>query len=203
MNRNLSTIESDVNSFIDSLSTAPYDIDTRLRLLLTCLTSNKNDWKLLERATGLSAEKWRQFTRGTTKVSSSMLEVVGKTWPQYAFWLITGVSDEKHGHHAPHRIWAFPNLDPDDEYEPEGKYSNYEKTTTYFKSASKLVSDLWPLGAPRESFNSDFRGGGKWGKAKKTDKRLSADLDLLHKLAELKDREFLANNSQFENTQEE
>lgn len=170
-----------------------YDIDTRLRLLLAVLTEGKNDWKSLERATPIAAEKWRQYARGTTKASVSMVEAIGKTWPQYAFWLVTGVSDEQHGHHAPHEMWAFPNLNPDKEYEETktGKYSNYEKTTTYFKSASKLAAELWPLGEPRDAFKTET--GGKWEKAKEINKHLAADLELLLALGDLKDKEFCLN----------
>ncbi len=109
-------------------------------------------------------------------------------------------------------MWAFPNLNPDKEYEETktGKYSNYEKTTTYFKSASKLAAELWPLGEPREAFNGalklnqsskEIETGGKWGKAKEVNKHLAADLNLLLALGDLKDKEFLSNNPYLEDTQ--
>lgn len=211
MKRKLSSSHEDVDNNVDSLLNSQFNIDTRLKLILTCLTNNKNDWKSLERDTGIAAEKWRQYTRGTTKASVSMLDAVGKTWPQYAFWLMTGVSDERHGHHPPNQIWAFPNFDPHQERRETktGVEDNYEKTTSYFKHASKLATELWPLGGPFESFNYlgkvdktsttgksslELEIKGKWGTARKTNKRLAADLDLLQTLASLKEREFLLNN---------
>lgn len=200
-----------VDSYVGSLVNSQFNIDTRLKLLLACLTNNKNDWKSLERDTGIVAEKWRQYTRGTTKASVSMLDAIGKAWPQYAFWLMTGVSDERHGHHPPNHIWAFPNLDPHQEHREikTGVEDNYEKTTTYFRHASKLAAELWPLGGPFEPFHQlgkvdgtapagkaklEIAIRGKWETARKTNKRLAADLDLLHALGSLKEREFLLNN---------
>lgn len=211
MKRKSSSGHENIDSYVDSLLNSQFNIDTRLKLLLTCLTNNKNDWKSLERETGIAAEKWRQYTRGTTKASVSMLDAVGKAWPQYAFWLITGVSDERHGHHPPNHIWAFPNFDPHQERRETktGVEDNYEKTTSYFKLASKLATELWPLGGPFESFtylgkadDASTTGKstlgleikGKWGTARKTNQRLAADLDLLLTLASLKEREFLLNN---------
>lgn len=76
-------------------------VDDRLRLLLQQLTGGKADWKQLEERTGVSAEKWRNFHRGQTKASVEMLERTSQCWPEYAFWLVTGVSDWQHGHSQP------------------------------------------------------------------------------------------------------
>lgn len=208
MTKNLSSPSETDSSLVDF---SHYNIDTRLKLLLMCITDSKNDWKALERETGINAEKWRQFRRGATKASTSMLDAVGKTWPQYAFWLMTGVSDERHGHHPPHRIWAFPNFDPHQEREvtKRGIQDNYEKTTSYFIQAARLATELWPLGGPYDSFNAlgkieeesivgkpavGIEIKGKWRTAKQTNKRLAADLELLQTLGSLKEREFLMNN---------
>lgn len=86
------------------LTAAVYNIDVRARLLLEHITGKKNNWKLMERATEISAEKWRQYGRGSTSVSSAMVEALGKAWPQYAFWLVTGREDVDCGHVSPVQI---------------------------------------------------------------------------------------------------
>lgn len=157
-------------------TTVVYNIDVRVRLLLAHITHDKNDWKLLERATGVAAEKWRQYGRGSTSASTAMLSALGQTWPQYAFWLVTGVSDELHGHHAPNAALAFPNLTPGTAYENPRvvEHGDFEKTILYFQSAGKLAAKLFPFTKPN-------------------DVRLEGDLILLAKRLELKEKEFVFN----------
>lgn len=163
-----------------------YNIEVRSRLLLEHITNKKNDWKLLERATGIPAEKWRQFGRGSTAPSSAMLEALGRNWPQYAFWLMTGVSDELHGHHAPNAALAFPNFHPTTAYQATRvtDHTGSEKTISYFQSASQLAVQLFPFFKQCEK---------DWRVVTKTDARIEGDLILLATLAKLKENEFVFN----------
>lgn len=80
--------------------TSSWNIDVRLRLLVASVLSTRNDWKQLELLTGVGAEKWRQWHRGTTNPSIFMIESVCRAWPQYAFWLTTGLTDPYFGHRS-------------------------------------------------------------------------------------------------------
>ncbi|KOC20385.1 hypothetical protein GL58_12930 [Comamonas testosteroni] len=126
-----------------------------------------------------------------------MIEAVGQKWPQYALWLVTGVSDEKHGHHAPHPMWSFPNFDPDAENDPNGS-GHYEKTTEFFRLAAHLASTAWQAGPPRQSMNES--GDCKVQSLNRKDKHFERNFTLLQTLWELKEKEFLANNSQYDTT---
>lgn len=152
MERNLATLDDDVNKQVDGLAGQPYTLDTRMRLLVSVVTSGKHSWANLAAETGIAAERWRQFGRGSTRVSVDMVEAVAQRWPQYAFWLTTGVSDEKHGHHAPHPMWAFPRFSEVFEFAKQGFEAkpNFPKTTAYFSAASKLAKEVWEAGTPRE-----------------------------------------------------
>lgn len=115
-----------------------YSIDIRLRFLINEVTRGRADWKALQHKTGVSAEKWRNFNRGATKSSSEMIEAVSKEWPQYAFWLVTGVSDEHHGHHAATPYLGFPRLGSC----PSEKST--EDATSYFRDCANAIEKIWP-----------------------------------------------------------
>lgn len=194
MTRKISTHSEPVKAPDQPLPSQTYDAETRLLLLIGYVTTSKSDWKGMERETGIPAERWRQFMRGSTKASVQMLEAVAQRWPQYAFWLLTGISDERHGHHPPHARWSFPALDDDSEHDQTTETNFYEKTSEYFRLACRLARLVWAYGDQNEPFNTGASTD-KLSKAKRADKRIDADFLLLTTLAELKDREFAANNA--------
>lgn len=80
-------------------------IDGRLKLIIDNATrTTNNSWKALETETGIKAEKWRQFHRGSTKASGEMIEAVAKNWPDFAFWLACGDTEPERGHVAPPNV---------------------------------------------------------------------------------------------------
>jgi hypothetical protein len=58
-------------------------------------------WGKLEVKTGVSSQRWRKSFSKLQRPTPDMLESAFKTWPKHAFWLATGVQDEKYGHTAP------------------------------------------------------------------------------------------------------
>jgi len=114
-----------------------YTIDVRLHILINEVTRGKADWKGLSDKTGVSAEKWRNFNRGATKASTEMIEAICMEWPQYAFWLTTGVSDENGGHHAPMPYLGFPRL---------GRSlteAATEDATEYYRDCANAIQKIW------------------------------------------------------------
>lgn len=82
-----------------------HTVDGRLRSLLQKLTGGTSGWKSLEHMTGVAAEKWRNFHRGQTKASIELIESIARVLPEYAFWLLAGITDEEHGHISPDLAW--------------------------------------------------------------------------------------------------
>lgn len=81
-------------------------IYNRARTLIEQSTDPRQRFKELSERTGISAESWKTFWNRGTKISGEMVEALGRAWPQYAFWLATGITDAPHGH-----IDAYPDDD--------------------------------------------------------------------------------------------
>jgi hypothetical protein len=79
------------------------DLSKRLLALVDAkLSEEKNFFAALERATDVDRETWKHWYQKTSVVDPSTKLLTGAfyAWPQYAFWLATGIDDEKFGHIA-------------------------------------------------------------------------------------------------------
>jgi transcriptional regulator with XRE-family HTH domain len=70
----------------------------RLRAVVESHTESHRRFKELEEKTGLKAASWQNFWNGRQRPTWEMIELASKAWPQYAFWISTGIHDEEHGH---------------------------------------------------------------------------------------------------------
>lgn len=77
------------------------DISTRTREVIEKKTSERGRVKELERLTGLSASSWKNYLNGQQKATTAMVECISKTYPEMAFWIATGATDEWFGHISP------------------------------------------------------------------------------------------------------
>lgn len=84
-------------------------ITNRLKLIIECNTSTGKKFKELEGRTGIPAGTWRTWWNRGTAPSGEMIETASKAWPQYAFWLATGLEDSAYGHVSPADA-GYPNL---------------------------------------------------------------------------------------------
>lgn len=84
-------------------------IAERLRILIEQCTKETRRFKDLEERSTVSAEAWRSFWNAKQRPSAEMIEAAAQNWPQFAFWLATGISDEPFGHRAPH-YFELPSL---------------------------------------------------------------------------------------------
>lgn len=76
-------------------------VAVRLKLVLLAMTPERGRFPSLEQKTGIPTATWRTWwTRGGTP-SGLLLEAVGKLWPEYAYWLLTGHTDVRCGHDMP------------------------------------------------------------------------------------------------------
>ena len=46
-------------------------------------------------------ERLRNIERGTIRAGDDILDPIAENWPEYAYWLMTGKTDEEHGHISP------------------------------------------------------------------------------------------------------
>ena len=79
MERNIATPDDDVNKQVDALAGRPYTLDTRMRLLVSAVTNGKHSWAYLAAETGIAAERWRQFGRGSAVDSVPPAALPGAT----------------------------------------------------------------------------------------------------------------------------
>ena len=83
------------------MSSIEGDISTRVREVIEARTSEKGRVKELERLTGISASSWKNFLNGQQKATISMAEKLSHAFPELAFWIATGISDDHYGHVTP------------------------------------------------------------------------------------------------------
>ncbi|MFY3858114.1 hypothetical protein ACOTH4_28345 [Achromobacter xylosoxidans] len=119
-----------------------YDIEVRMRLLINEVLHEKKDWKGLEQLTGVKSVKWRHFHSEVTKASLEMLEALFRTYPEYAFWLATGISDEDAGHLAPLKH-EFPGRPIED----HPTFARQAATSAYFRDCQQAADLTWKFEA--------------------------------------------------------
>jgi hypothetical protein len=134
--------------------------------LIESKTSKLNRFKELEEKTSIPAVSWRKaFSRGQ-RPTVEMIEGISKLWPEYAFWMNTGISDRLHGH-----------LEPGSDEAWYRQYFADEKVTANLKGRIRTAAkDLF---AKQIEFN-------EWLESK-TVEVADDDLDQLHYLHEIKD----------------
>jgi hypothetical protein len=115
------------------------NIAARMKLVILAQTPDKRRFPTLETVTGISENTWRTWWKRGGTPSGALVEGVAKAWPEYAFWVATGLTDVEFGHRIP------PLHDSVQGYVsnyPEGKLK-VERTLAaeYFK-VSKELQDL-------------------------------------------------------------
>lgn len=51
--------------------------------------------------TGISKFTWANIELGKQQPNGEHIEAIAKKWPEFAYWLVTGETDEAHGHTSP------------------------------------------------------------------------------------------------------
>lgn len=125
----------------------PYTIEDRLYLLLReqggredqddseeslGQFARKGFWSMLSAHSTVTSGRWRNFFSGQQKAAPDMIEAAAKLWPQYAFWLATGITDGCNGHVAPTTAVTFP----------ERFYGEDDLSSSYFRQSISLNTEL-------------------------------------------------------------
>ncbi|MEN3110388.1 hypothetical protein ACFONG_10300 [Uliginosibacterium paludis] len=106
-------------------------IGDRLRLLISSQTPEKRRFPLLRELTGVTESTWRTWWSRGGVPSGALVEGAAKTWPEYAFWISTGVEDQQFGHFAP-KGCGFPTA----------TRASEEVVKTYFETLLKANQEL-------------------------------------------------------------
>ncbi|MDO8067907.1 hypothetical protein [Janthinobacterium sp. SUN206] len=77
------------------------NLSSRLKAVVIEKTTEYRRFKQLEDLTSVQADTWKSWYHGRQRPTAEMIEEAGKNWPEYAFWLTTGISDPDYGHIAP------------------------------------------------------------------------------------------------------
>ena len=78
-----------------------------------------NHFLWFEDMTGIKASKWRDLERGKTRaVTAEMIDALCSTWPEYAYWFVTGKIESPRGQCTPDDYLGFTGLGP---IEPGGR----------------------------------------------------------------------------------
>lgn len=92
------TLENRNNMKIEQKS---LNLSARLRVIVLEKTDEYRRFKQLEVLTSIATNAWKNWYHGRQRPTAEMIESAAKLWPEYAFWLATGISDAEYGHSAP------------------------------------------------------------------------------------------------------
>lgn len=82
------------------------DIIYRITAVIRHVADPRRRLKHLEEETGIPDRNWKQVWSGKQRPTAHMIESLSRRWPQYAFWVATGITDEVNGHTAPPNAWT-------------------------------------------------------------------------------------------------
>lgn len=88
-------------------------LNERALLAVLAVTPERGRPRFLEERTSVPAESWKKFLLGRQRATLEMLEAVCREWPEYAFWISTGLTDVEHGHVAISGV--LPAIEPAEE----------------------------------------------------------------------------------------
>ena len=74
--------------------------------IISLLDIKKKDtgWGFFEKfamQTDIASQSWRGVHANRQKATLEMLDAIGKIYPEYAFWLVSGFTDSVNGHISP------------------------------------------------------------------------------------------------------
>ncbi|MFM0301445.1 hypothetical protein PQQ99_15090 [Paraburkholderia sediminicola] len=77
------------------------DIIYRTLVLISSVTDERRRLKQLEEETGIPDRQWKHVWALKQRPTVHMLEALARRWPEYALWLVSGITDIPNGHVSP------------------------------------------------------------------------------------------------------
>ncbi|GAC1611293.1 MAG: hypothetical protein NVS3B3_22100 [Aquirhabdus sp.] len=115
------------------------DLAERMKIVISQEIRPEKRYKELTDMTRIGAGSWRQFFDGKQRPTAAMIEAICQKWPQYAFWIATGIDDCESGH-----IAAVPTLHDKAQIESS-------EDTEFFKTYLRLSSACSGTGKVEEA----------------------------------------------------
>lgn len=106
------------------------DLRDRLKAVAEAGTPAWGRFNKLSKASGISTDSWKGMWYGRQRPTAEMVEFAARTWPEFAFWLTTGVTDQRHGHRAPDGADCYP----------EERLAPRREAAKYFRHAIEMAS---------------------------------------------------------------
>lgn len=115
--------------------------------------------KELEEETGIPSMSWKNVWNKKQRPTIAMIEAIARRWPHYAFWLVTGITDEEHGHTAPQGAWTCNQKLAEQAAEDAAKnYFNlkiFHQNLTYGLDGATLDAEEAEIASGKETTSSD------------------------------------------------
>lgn len=73
----------------------------RVVQLIGAETNPRRPCAELEERTGIPSANWKQVWNRKQRPTAMMIQALSLTWPRYALWLVTGISQPGQGHSSP------------------------------------------------------------------------------------------------------
>lgn len=110
------------------------DVDDRMREIVKRFgLQGRGKFSFLASLGAPSEESWKAWWHRRQRPTHFMIEAVGRRWPEYAFWLITGITDAANGHRSPDGCIA-----PERFQKPRKAAEDYFNSLLVFRS--KLIA---------------------------------------------------------------
>lgn len=118
------------------------NLQERLKRVLEAETPARGRFSELERLSAheIPSASWTSVWHGRQRPTAEMIELVCQTWPQYALWIATGITEPTSGHEAP----GLPGFDTQlQDQRAEHIYSKQllEWKVFLFRKARSLMTD--------------------------------------------------------------
>lgn len=84
---------------------------------------------MLQEMSGITRDTWKAVWYGNQRPTADMIQFAARKWPEFAFWLVTGVTDQVHGHRAPENVETYP----------EPRYAPRNAAAKYFRKQIEMV----------------------------------------------------------------
>jgi hypothetical protein len=145
-------------------------IHLRLKAIIQSETEETGRFTWLQKWTEISRNTWQTWwDKDDAPPSGKMIEAAARLWPKYAFWLASGLSDEKYGHTYPKslsRTDTWPELETVEKKRASdyflhcikmqqaqfGEQDAYRSERKWTEDWSLLGALSWMREAERESF---------------------------------------------------
>lgn len=88
--------------------TPPLDLRDRLNAVTAWALPDRGRFRVLQEMSGISQDTWKATWHRKQRPTSDMVQFVARAWPSCAFWLCTGITDQRHGHRAPDGADTYP-----------------------------------------------------------------------------------------------